>query len=191
MKFLTLEGIDGSGKTTLYNRVKELYQETGVEFKEFPGEHFFKNYTKDLKDSEIEELHQQDKLKEYVDSKKRGIKVLVGDRGDVTQKVYNGTQETSVESDVVVYLDIGLKEAFKRMDVRGEEDNLGFEKEDVLKEKKELYEKVLRSDSYKYKTVWVKILGNKYEVEGEVLDLEGMARYLLGLINYLKIEQSV
>src|SRR5699024_12562630 len=110
-----------------------------VEYVKFPGGYFFKHYRDDLTDEEIEELQQKDKSIIYEWGRNKKLDVLIGDRGEVSQKVYNGTDKTSIESDLVIYMNIDIEEAFKRIDVRGEEDNLGFENKDVLTEKKNRY----------------------------------------------------
>src|SRR5699024_9857823 len=82
----------------------------------FPGGYFFKHYRDDLTDEEIEELQQKDKSIIYEWGRNKKLDVLIGDRGEVSQKVYNGTDKTSIESDLVIYLDIDIEEAFKKRD---------------------------------------------------------------------------
>ena len=190
MYLVTIEGIDGSGKSTLFERLKECYKRDNVDYVKFPGGYFFNHYRDNLTDEEIEELQQKDKRIIYEWGRNKQLDVLIGDRGEVSQKVYNGTDKTSIESDLVIYLDIDIEEAFKRIDVRGEEDNLGFENKDVLTEKKKRYEEVLEKE-YKDKVVRFYIKGNMFEdINGKQKNLQEVVTCIEKELDNLRVNED-
>src|SRR5699024_6633677 len=122
----------------------------------------------------------------FDNGKKKGLDVLMGDRGEVSQKVYNGTEKTSIESDVIIYLDISIDEAFKRMSVRGIEDNLGYESREVLTEKRKKYKEILNRD-YKGKVFWFVVTDSGYkDKEGNIYTQRDLINYLIKEIEILK-----
>src|SRR5699024_9509972 len=164
VRVVSLEGIDGSGKSFLVDRVESGLLLKGVEVVRLPSRYFFSRYHKGLSDAEVEQLQQDDKKHVYDKHVAKGTRVMLCDRAEVSQKVYNGTVNTSIESDKVIYLDIEVEKALERVNIRGEDDNLGFESKTILEAKKKEYERILKSDKYRNKVDWVKVEGNGYRL---------------------------
>ena len=161
MKVVTIEGIDGAGKTVFYNKIKaeaERQGLTGIGFAELPSDYFFSKYRKDMTDKEIEQLQNEDKAVVYKKYLEEGNRVMLSDRGDVTQKVYNGSKEVSISSNLVLYLSISVEDSLKRIQKRGVDDNLGFENEETLTELKKNYEEVLSREEYEGKVIYIDAL---------------------------------
>lgn len=154
MYLISIEGIDGTGKTTLWNRLKttesinKLKEQYTVRFVQFPTSWFFEQLNElekqgTLDDEKVLWLQNEDKKRLVEEMEKRGVGVLICDRGDVSQMVYNKDKEPSIQSDLVVYLHIQLEEALRRIQLREVADNLGFEQEDTLKEIQIDYERII------------------------------------------------
>lgn len=182
LRVISIEGIDGTGKTTLHNLIrKRLEVNKEVGFVRFPTEDFYSKYEKrgkikPLTAQEIEEMQSEDKKQTITKLKEHGYKYLFCDRAEVSQIVYNETKETSMESDVVIYLSIELDEALRRIKERKIEDNLGFEQEDTLRELKHRYEEILTSEKYKDKVVEEDVTDQEY-TEEFIVNLLGKVLY--------------
>lgn len=178
MKIISIEGIDGTGKTTLLNNIKKVSGKG--KYISFPTEHFFERYNTYKQDnllteSILEKLQSEDKEQAIRKLKEQGYEWVICDRFEVTQIVYNKTQNPRYRSDVVVYLELGIDDVFKRIGARQEEDNLGFETRDKLTQLKEDFEVVLKTDYYRDKVLRYNVLNVDYDQEfisGILSDIE-------------------
>src|SRR5699024_11074003 len=162
MRVVSLEGIDGAGKSVLVEYLEKNMKVEGIEVVSFPSSHFYERYYKGMRGPVVEMIQQEDKKYMYDKHVKKGTKVLLCDRAEVSQMVYNGTEKTSIKSDKVIYLDIEVDKALDRVNERGIEDPLDFEKREVLEDKKKEYERILKSKEYRDKVEWVKVDGDGY-----------------------------
>jgi len=176
MFVVSIEGIDGTGKSTLVDKLEEYVndiKEVGdnywehIQFTRFPTRYFFErianfNSKETITDADMLRLQDEDKLHEINKRRQQGCKLLICDRGEVSQRVYNQCENTSIESDFVIYLSIQLEEALRRISTRGVEDNLGFEDGDILKRVQESYKKVLETDQYKNKVKFYDVTDADY-----------------------------
>ena len=163
-KLIVIEGIDGSGKTTvirsLENTLKEL--KLPVKVSQEPTNGPFGRKLRELlkvggSANEILELFLKDREEhiknEVIPELNKGTWLIL-DRYYLSTVAYQGAQGFSIKElltknetiapipDMVVFLDISVKDALKRITCRGNEKTI-FEKEDFLKKVKAIYEKIL------------------------------------------------
>lgn len=160
MKVISIEGIDGTGKTALYEGLKDKLASDDKCFMKFPTKRFYKKYLELDKDQYrldryfqvVNDLQTEDKAHFYNHWKQQGKKVMICDRYDVSQKVYDGsnlvgqTVEVDMESDFVIYLSTDIETSMKRINKRNAEDMLGYEEKEKLIELKSRYERVLNEE---------------------------------------------
>lgn len=166
MKVISIEGIDGTGKTVLLEGLREKLSSDDRCFVKFPSKRFYKQYRELDKDKyredsyfkEVNKLQTEDKAFFYDYWQQQGKKIMFCDRYDVSQKVYDGsslgerTIDLDTKSDWVIYLDVDIETILARINERGEDDCLGYEEEEKLRELKLRYERILEEEykgSYK------------------------------------------
>lgn len=166
MRVVTIEGIDGTGKTTLLNKLEDSIGEDLYCFVSFPTERFYKKYNEldkgklqgDAYFKEVNRLQTEDKEYTYKLWKEKGKKVMFCDRFEVSQKVYDGSHlgeiTSNIESDLVIYLMGEVENMVERIGERGVEDCLGYEELEELKRLAVRYERILfRQYEGRYKIV--------------------------------------
>lgn len=168
MKVISIEGIDGTGKTELLKGLERRLGQQDRCFVNFPTERFYERYIDLDKDmyrgldyfKEVNLLQSDDKIHTYTYWKQRGKRIMFCDRYDVTQKVYDGsrlgepTVELDTASDLVIYLDVDIETVLARINNRGIDDCLGYEEENTLRELKVRYERILEEEySGRYKVI--------------------------------------
>lgn len=168
LKVISIEGIDGTGKTVLLEGLRDKLNNKDHCFVNFPTKMFYEKYRELDKDKyreeeyfeEVNRLQTEDKEFFYEYWKQNGKKIMFCDRYDVTQKVYDGsslgkqTIDLDVKSDLVIYLSADMETILNRIDERGEEDCLGYEEEERLKELEKRYERILEEEYQgKYKVI--------------------------------------
>ncbi|MCH4866795.1 hypothetical protein [Bacillus sp. 1006-3] len=171
MIICSIEAIDGAGKTTIFERLKEDRDindgSLHIEYVRFPTDDFYRKYRSLNTPSAamILKLHDDDKRSLVADARSRGVDLLICDRGDVTQTVYNGQcSKNTMYSDLVIFLKTGVETAMKRIACRGNEDILGFETEGKLKHIADEYLRVLNRLDYRGRYVEV-VTDNKTPTE--------------------------
>lgn len=190
LKVISIEGIDGTGKTGVLDGLKNTLGTEETCFVSFPTKWFYGKY-EELKEEyreyggdllaferKINQLQSEDKLRVYEQLLAEGKKVLYCDRFDVSQKVYNGSvlgeemTDVVVNSDYVIHLDVDVETVLKRISSRGEEDYMGYEQESTLRQLRERYLTVLKTEyAGKYRVVSIKPEETPEEVLQRVLDI--------------------
>ncbi|QTG87315.1 hypothetical protein [Bacillus amyloliquefaciens] len=171
MIICSIEAIDGAGKTTVFERLKEDRDindgSLHIEYARFPTDDFYQMYKRLNKPSGdvFLNLHNEDKRSLVKSARSRGVDLLICDRGDVTQTVYNGQcSKDTMYSDLVIFLKTSVETAMKRIAHRGSEDIYGFETEDKLKHIANRYLRVLNRLDYRGRYVEV-VTDNKTPTE--------------------------
>lgn len=181
MYVISIEGIDGAGKTSLLDALQEKIYNQKICFVSFPTEQFYRrrqqisqddNYTE-----EINRLQTEDKQDAYHYWERKGMKVMICDRYDVSQKVYDGsslkqyTVDTAIKSDFIIYLNIGVDTVMERIHNRGVEDVLGYEDADRLKQLRMRYERILKEEYKNYVIIAVENQGSVDDMASETLHI--------------------
>ena len=178
MKIISVEAIDGAGKTTLVAQIKQYVEQTKdpfwkyTGFTRFPTSAFYHQYSKrkasDLTDAEVLRMQDEDKRIEIERNRGYRYDVLICDRGELTQIVYNKSESPSMRSDVIVFLDIPVEESLIRIHERNDEDILGFEKETTLRDMHSEYNRLIGSKDFRGKLIVVDVTDIDYR--GQLAD---------------------
>jgi dTMP kinase len=162
--YVVFEGIDGSGKTTLLREVAEVLVAKGDVVYHIPG-----YVVPELKTLLIKEMHQPEPDQRYLallfaaDRAKQTelIKelqykqdmIVMASRSFISGLIYQSIQgdlaitwlenvnRFCIEPDKIIYCDLSVDEALKRIALRGEADS--FEKREILEKAKTQYELLL------------------------------------------------
>ncbi|MFN3921363.1 MAG: dTMP kinase [Caldimicrobium sp.] len=166
-KLFVFEGIDGVGKTTIFNKLREDKAFSHFLFSFEPTLGFYGQKIRNLllnkkaTSSELLDLFLKDR-QEHVEkvilpALIKG-KVLILDRYYLSTLAYQGDEETLLEllkknetfspmPDLVLYFELSPEEAIKRITQRGDKKSL-FEKEDSLRKIAKNYYKILSLFNY-------------------------------------------
>lgn len=164
--YITIEGIDGAGKTTLVSKLNLAFQERGYKVKKIkePFNEGIKKIIEDIKECEslpskdkslaLAHLFATDRLvySKQIYEKYNKSHILLSDRSKYSSMAYQLDVKfghnrilnlTTPEPDLLVYLDIMPQVAMKRIESRGGNIVDVFEKEEYLQQVYENYDKIL------------------------------------------------
>lgn len=185
MRVISIEGIDGTGKTSLLKGLEDEIKSNLICFDSFPSEWFRREYEKlkgTLEGKEfhkrVNDLHTEDKLRTYKYWKEQGKEVMICDRFELTQKVYDGemlgqnTLDTGITSELVIFLDADVDVVLSRIETREQEDYLDFENKEMLTVMRERYESIIHME-YKDKVRRIHVLKEttKEQVKEDALSI--------------------
>jgi dTMP kinase len=192
-KLVVFEGIDGSGKTTVHNILKEML--SGYDcfvFSKEPTDGACGRKVREILSSggsqkELLRVILQDRV-EHVDKLINPAlvqgKVVVLDRYFISNVAYQGRSSFDMnyilvmnriiapEPDLVVYFDVTVEEAIKRLMASRKEFSV-FEREEELRRVKENYEKILGLFRVYYVNAMRSVEEVVHEVRSILIELEG------------------